>query len=874
MSCRSTPAGSAFTTFARFAGGSNMSDVATLSAFHRLRADYNGSSEYVRGRYAEEYDAEHYAQMIARMREKVVNDQTITDARRASLLARLDAAAQADPIPDAATLYALNRIVSTTEREGLMRDRVIANHAHLTGSTVEESAARFAELENSIVRTRGAADPETYTEENRRDALQAGIGTEAGTVHAYAVLTAEANAAARAQVASAPPRIVRQVLTNPQRSTAEPGHYNYAAGVITEVGYDRRNQRLEVVYVDENGNRNEYAYRNVSSHTARRMMEGNATEEWAAQLRGSRWNQYTNEEEAARAGASPRCAVCGQFADTAHTCPADVTAPVPSFNLCYGADSTSYQDIPGFESLNRWQRARVQLPLVNAFRQAGRDGSILVEGIDTYMYLPDVNGGHGRLSGDLAVVRAPESTEVTYNTAELRCNCDAYVRNSHCPHVDAYVAAVDRRLNPPARSVAAMTPEQREARLAEAQRAAEAAAVSDWTRHEATLAEARATWQANSESSYSEDFASFERHYAAATEAMAAKDGGVAVPYLKENALGGMATRESGQAFGMEIEYEFPDTMTHGQRIEANQKIGEALKAAGLTATAEQQGYHAAARNGFQDTHTHPETGMGTWSWERDGSVSGGELVSPGMYDEPETWEKLEKAVTILREHGAVATTKAGAHVHVGTAMFNGDAAKYGELARLMTQHEDVMFRLAQNPERGSHRQGHYSLPLMETPMEGWSDISDIRRWQSGRTRVLNFGAVEGTAGDHPEFRIFDSTLNPGVMQAQIKLAVAMTHAAARNAETAPTSRAKENLGAHAERAKARGRRRMTREEIAEDTATFRSFMDTLFTRDTDKAQLTALFAATKWNKASRQNLNARHDRYSRERQAATAEQS
>jgi hypothetical protein len=189
--------------------------------------------------------------------------------------------------------------------------------------------------------------------------------------------------------------------------------------------------------------------------------------------------------------------------------------------------------------------------------------------------------------------------------------------------------------------------------------------------------------------------------------------------------------------------------------------------------------------------------------------------------------------------------------------MYQSDPNKYAELARLMTQHEDVMLRLSAEPERGTHRNSSYSAPLYQVPPDGFSSISQARTWQGGRTRVLNFGGVEDPssavnggptgASDHPEFRIFDSSLNIGVMQAQIKLAVAMTHAAARNADLGGTRRTKEVAGTHAARAKARGRRRMTAEDIAEDSATFRSLIDTLYRRKEDKDQIVALFAQNKW---------------------------
>jgi hypothetical protein len=331
-----------------------------------------------------------------------------------------------------------------------------------------------------------------------------------------------------------------------------------------------------------------------------------------------------------------------------------------------------------------------------------------------------------------------------------------------------------------------------------------------------------------------------------------------------------MAQRGSGQAFGMEIEYEFPPSMGSTERAAAQAAIGRELYAANLTYSDRQQGYAASKQRGFRDTQVD-ENGKGNWSWERDGSVNGGEIVSPGLYDEPETWNNLSKVVEILRTHGAVPSKKAGAHVHVGTGMYNGDAAKYTELARLMTQHEDVIMRLASDPERGTHRGGSYANPMNTVPADGFSDVGRLKNWQGGRYRVLNFAGVNTPVTttvtdargrstqvqdstylrDHPEFRIFDSTLDAAAMQAQVKLSVAMTHAAARIAGDAPTQRTKEELGSHARRAKARGsRRRMTSDELKDDTATFRSLLDTLFTREQDKAQMTALFANTKWNKA------------------------
>ena len=857
MSCRTTSAGSAFTSYARLANGGYLSDVATLSTFHYLRSLYQGRAEDARRTYTDE----DYRALLERQLQRARTNGNLSDARRASIIARLEQA-QADDVPDQATLYALFNLNPTVRDRGRdLNSFAIRIADELADPEMNREAvlAEFHALENSIDRARGAGNPDTYTEENIAAAREAGLGTEAGSVHAYVTLT-QRGARARADHAlTRPQRVVRTVEENP-----EPHH-----GVtILEHGYDPRSRRLEVVVRDEaTGEPRTYAYRNVPENIYNGNFANNdphsaSTRAFAYTrvIRGNSLYEYSNQIEADLDSVAPRCAVCGQFANSLHSCPAIATpTTMASYNtrsrwsrqrLDITAGETSYSD-------------SIALPAIREMRDTFQAGPIQVN-IHEWMVDIDEDGrrrGHNLINGAVTVYRAEDGT-IAFNNSALACRCDEYRDNQTCRHVTRVNNLITARLTPAPRVSRPRTPEERAAALAEAQRIAEAAALSDWTRNGIHAAEARSTWRTDSESSYSENFDRFETAFNAATAARDADTtypvGRSSIPYLTENALDGMATRGSGQAFGMEIEYEFPPAMSREDRINAQQRIGQQLKAAGLSASDRQAGYGASRRNGFQDTHVN-ENGISNWSWEHDGSVNGGELVSPGMYDEPETWERLAKVTEILRSNGAVSSRRAGAHVHVGTAMYQGDATKYTELARLMTQHEDVITRLASDPTRGTHRNNSYSRPMNDVPADGFAEVSKLRLWQGPRYRYMNFAGVSIAAagdaehqGDHPEFRIFDSTLDAGAMQAQIKLAVAITHAAARNAELAPTQRPKEELGSHARRARARGRRRMTSEELAEDTATFRSLLDTLFRRDVDKDQMTHLFALNKWTPARR----------------------
>lgn len=137
--------------------------------------------------------------------------------------------------------------------------------------------------------------------------------------------------------------------------------------------------------------------------------------------------------------------------------------------------------------------------------------------------------------------------------------------------------------------------------------------------------------------------------------------------------------------------------------------------------------------------------------------------------------------------------------------------------------------------------------------MSGYSDINEARRYHSSHGYNMNFESVNGRSSDHVEFRMWDGTLDPAMMQQQVKLSAQMTLAAERNAANPDLSPvAREPRGSHATReAGMRGndrRRALTDDEMAETTATFRSFVDTLTDNREDKKGYAALFAITKWS--------------------------
>lgn len=419
----------------------------------------------------------------------------------------------------------------------------------------------------------------------------------------------------------------------------------------------------------------------------------------------------------------------------------------------------------------------------------------------------------------------------------LQCTCEQYREEYRCPHVEAAAEFHRARIAPPpSGGRGAATPVD----PAAAQRLAEQAMRSDWTRAEATAAEARVRHAAApSEDSYSDNFAAFEADHAAALARKAA--GEPVIPLMVENALGGEFTRGSGRGFGVELEFDFPSGVNKSDALRA---IGRDLFDAGLTQTASQQRYHAAASRGYVDVH---EQG---WSFEQDCTVAG-EIVSPIMYDEPKTWETIDKICQIVKAHGGVANAKTGSHVHVSAPNMTTRTAS--EIMQLANGHEDVMYRISQNPERPTHRPMQWCGPNNDVPQGGYADITDVSRISS-HNRSINFGGVQGRQSDHPEIRHWDGTLDAAAIQAQVKVSCGLILAGERNAGQSHPTAVREPVGSHVTRLAAvrgRSRRALTSEELADDTTTFRSFVDTLFTRREDKAQATALFSVTNWQRAT-----------------------
>lgn len=855
MSCRSTNAGSAFIAYARWENGKLLSDSACLSIFHELRRGYRGSPSS----RAAQYSRDDYLALVSAMRHRVETQAGLSSRRKMSILRRLDKAAT-EPTPDQEMIFALEEVRNRVFHRTEMLDRFLKEMAHRTRTPYSEVLSRFRDLESSAPRERTHRSPTAFTTIDEQELDRYGLGREQGTAYAALQLLKETRDIELSLFRQRKQRVRRIPF-------AEPAPLHTTGLLLVSAGYDERNGRLEIGVRDGDIDKS-LCYRRVpadlwdSIDPSRNADSALAAEVWAKAVRGIARFEYASPYDAAQDGVAPRCPHCGEFADTSHHCPVSETPRdlhswstrsrwsnqvVPTRQLVPAHDASDeeycYEDAT----------ATISLPAMKELRQAVSDGPVRIRDV-SYRHSQAYLGraGYGirtfTTTGDIVIWR-DDTDSVSLNLSELRCGCPEYEENYACQHTRDVERAVLERLHA-SRALRSEDDALRdEDRLRRAQQRAEAAAAEDWTRDPQHYREAASSWRQDSDVLYSTDFASFRDALGRAKDSVR-PDGKPLIPYFRENVLDGAAQRGSGTAFGVEIEYEFPEEWSPEQRRDANDRIARRLNALGLTWSDRMQPAQTSKGRGFRDRQKEP-SGEGNWTLEKDGSVNGGELISPGLYDEPETWTNLDLAVDVLTSEGAVATKRAGLHVHVGTADFRADPAAYTALARLLTQHEDVIYRLSSDPARGTHRKGRFARPVPDVPPEGFQDAAELSRWQGpGKYWLANFNTVRGGPHDHPEFRVYDATLDPGAIQAQIKISLGLTEAAKRLAYEPPAARGKEPLGSHAARRSGRRTRRaLTDEEMEQDTATTRSFLDTLFRRREDKEHLVAIFAHTKWSR-------------------------
>ena len=835
MTCRESKLSSATITLARCTG---LHDAQLLAINH----DLMNEAQSLAGQATPETWNAVIDSYIAQ-----IQDGSLEVPRRSSdPLSRL--AAARNEVPSAERIYAALHVIPRAQTSANSHNRYILNTARLLGVS-EEAAARSWN--------------ENYEEAERNSSLKAsddfisswesGEGSnnfirDRRSLYAYEQLEARKS----------------EALLHGERELIALRHYE----INSDTGYVRFSISPNGEYA-ELVQRKEIAqgeYRDIlSAYKISELEELNPdlkdylvnyddNSEWDDSFMSSLvWVAYRSQDEIDNARWRNRCATCGQFASiSAHACPVIGSEEAISEDISRITTGAIPERFPTLPLLNTHYLVNegmlVNIPEINTLRNEGESaGDLRFEAaarIDNYIVQGVLHMEHDS-DEDSFWVGAPTRID-----RRMSCTCIDYQNTQSCPHVDEVVDYINSVVN------REITPEIRAFQNGEV-----LANISlEHAESEIAIEEANDSYP-TLKKSFAADPELFQELYKEARDARKKweeGEGEFPVPYVKENALMGFATRESGRGFGIEIEYAFPADMDYDEVREASARIGEELYNLGLTADRRQGGY-GASHGWYRDYHARG------WSYESDFSTGGrdgqqgGEIVSPVMYDEPDTWENIEKVCEILRRNGAFASRGTGNHVHVGLNNYDHKVANHNRLLNSYARNEDLIYRLSMNPERGKHRGFGYCQPnsLPSTP---YARISAAAASNNSHGTAINMQSVNGRDSDHIEFRTYDSTLNPAIIQTQIAMSVLMVEGALRGTHNPAPAEGRIPLG---KRLELNPRRRVLRgADWDETTLSAREFIDEFIPQHSEDVknnhlirQVVSLFALTKWQTQASRRL-------------------
>lgn len=842
MVCRESSLGSAMATLAR--GNSGLADNQCLSLMHALMRE---------GASTQAPDSEEWNGFIDQLSADVRSGALLIPPRTRGLMERLEAARTEQP--DGPRFYSIQRILRRVTVAAASHQEWITDQARSRGVTVEAVTEEFDRYFAEASRNASRRPTREFRSAFLEDPTTAACLSDNRSLYAYEQIVSTT-------------RSVR--ASQPSRPSVERRPVNSSA--IAEIGYDPVSGRCEIVM--NNNQSRVYAYRLTQDEYNEFVSAPSLGSHFARNIRGNPQYQYSSIAEMENGATLNQCATCGQFTGDSHSCPPLGSQEAINRDARRAAERLRPDSVVPEQEIPRMPRTRSQrvysqdgeqimrLPTVNRLRQEARRNTevlapVLASGptdeTDSGTY--DVSGSVqvsylGRGQGyAVAAVTAPGDSRVD----NLRCNCPQYRAQYRCPHINQVVANVSAALNEGVNVDA----------VAAARAQVTAALASDYADSVAATDIAEAAWipvstplMDNPEvfQGMYDEFRSARTVY---KEALAIGDGVPhPVPYYEENALGGLGTRALKRGFGTEIEFSFPSDFTQEERRDALRKIGEELYEAGLTRSPDQKPY-GDSHGWVRDTHERgwafeddPSTGG---YWGGDEPISGGEIIAPIMFDERDTWVNIEKVCSILKRNGAMASKSAGLHVHVGVGDYDHRIENHNRLLASVAENEDLLYRMSSNPERGSHRGRYYCSPN-HIPTAPYRTLSSAKNGHIGHSLAVNMQGVNGGDGDHVEFRTFDSTLEPSVIQSQIAMSVYMAEGATRPSSTSLDNAERHPLG---ERYNANPRRtNLSGEDWDAATAPVRKFIDNFVpgnggddAQNPQVRQIVALFAMTRWQK-------------------------
>lgn len=812
MVCRETRLGSLTIALAKVESG--LDDVQVQSLMHRLRHEHAGAGGDSRIRFSDQQA------VVDGLAAAISTHPRLSARRRTTLLGKLGDVHSHTDVPDD-LMFAAAMLRPAAAAAAYRLDTRLREHAAATGEPARVVAARFDQLRRDAPggRQRRATPAEKQQ--------LTGLPTDPATRHAFTALAAEPGGAP-------PPPVPVQTFPT-------------TAFGARHAGYDPDTGRAEVHLVD--GRR--WRFANVTPDTGRDLtgQDPQGRERALRELLRDPVHHQGSQPTAAAPYPARRCPGCGQWAgDRAHTCPVvsdpgGGQPPVPQL----GAGSRQVT----LTSSRGWlvgpdpalaHLAMSEHPQLDVEVHGEHTGQVRPEEArDPYWAQYAVDRPLSRVgfvSGRARLTAGPTpAAAVTVDPDGLTCSCftdhPADAPGHRCAHIATATALLAESYRPP-------PPVPRDWDPRPPHPVAGTAAPP--TARALTVQALTGPGVAPDLSTvrYATDPAAFaaDLHMVNAYADDHPED---PVPLLTEHAVYGYG---QGRTFGVELEFDDPhprDGLDGHGVVPAVSAVTAQLHDQGLTTSSEPSPYHSAADSGWQQ-----------WTVELDSSVAG-EAVSPPLSDRPADWAALATACAAIRSAAGHEHSVGGSHVHVDATGYGGNEEAVGRLIRLTRYYVDELHQIGTQP--GSERDRLYgSFPHPRPPDQ--LSTAWLRRTRGNRSRTVNFGHVREAPDDavgqsRLEFRLWDGSAQPGRVQAQIKVSLALAGYALHHDSPRESVAAERVLGNGGE---SDADLRLTQADLDRPdpddpgwlrrTARTRELLDLLFRRDQDKQQVLAAWAS------------------------------
>jgi hypothetical protein len=531
-------------------------------------------------------------------------------------------------------------------------------------------------------RSSGIEVPDDWAERFRSDPDNGVVPGDRGTMYALHELYARAGLARPSDV---------RPLRRPVPGTAS---------AVRSVGYDRASARLDVELRDGRV----ATYANVPASVYEEMSSPGVDVDQIFYTRvQARAGGPVAVTYAGSAQDRQRCPDCGQFCDASHVCPSPGAVNGPSgaprvrMGRAAGAGDAVEDGggggVPADQAPQAGQASQgpggpraPRLVMAPTRRVTGADFAMVVPSradIGAFASehpefdLPvaaEPDDGGGLVTGTVRVVTDPATGHLSAARADLECTCRTFERDGSCAHTAGTLAGVRAHI----------AGSRGEHSLRRVSMAGASPGLDERLRAERFP-------PAPTEVSYGTDMGAFQAAYDAARRR---RRGGLPpVEFHPEGGVTGGAAAPGGRGFGVEIEFSCTSAA-------ARQAIARELYEAGLIREPVQHGYHGTQREARSGLWQR-------WGFESDSSVSGGEIVSPVLFDRPEDWAELATVCRIVRSHGGTVDSTTGCHVHVGAGDFGTTPEAHNALlAEMRDNNKDLLAAVEEHAQSGAARVG------------------------------------------------------------------------------------------------------------------------------------------------------------------------